>query len=73
MNIFDKAKLNEKNKPLCLYCGLGFQPDKRNVQRGNGIFCSKSCAASFKTKLKFAKESDRNQLLRDKRLRELGI
>lgn len=32
----------------CKYCNKEFKPPTRDINRGNGKFCSKSCASSFR-------------------------
>lgn len=48
MNLFNKAKeskeLQDKGKKKCFHCNKDFLPDKRNLNRGWGLFCSKSCS-----------------------------
>ena len=45
MNLFDKAKVIKLKK--CHNCNKEFTPDKRNTNRGWGLCCSKSCAATL--------------------------
>jgi hypothetical protein len=66
MNLFNKAK-NKSDKVECYLCETPFKPDQRNVKRGWGIFCSKSCSSKFREKTKTKSE------LRDFKLRKLGI
>ena len=82
MDLFIDAKEKGKKDGIikCLQCGSEFKPDNRNVARGWGHFCSKSCAVSFKNKvLKLKKSSnkrDKNKLKaiqREYKLRQLGI
>jgi hypothetical protein len=69
MNLFDKAKLESKDsdKVECYHCKSKFTPDPRNRKRGWGMFCSKVCAALWKTKPKSKNE------IRDYKLEQLGI
>ena len=74
MNIFEKAKKNQDNgSSNCFHCNSIFYPDKRNLNRGWGLFCSKSCSQSHLNKLKRVSKSERKQILRDKKLRQIGI
>ena len=73
MNLFDKAKLTKDAKPLCLYCTKPYQPDKRNQDRGWGLFCSKSCAITWRNKTSTASKSDRIIMEREKKLKQLDI
>lgn len=72
MTLFDKAKDKRVTKN-CHNCNKEFTPDKRNVNRGWGLCCSKSCAATYKNKL--IKMSGRELIkeVRDMRLSQLGI
>lgn len=72
MNLFDKAKI-KKNIKNCQYCGVSFVPDKRNVNRGWGLCCSKSCASLLKNRFKKMDKSELIKELRDMRLSQLGI
>lgn len=48
MNIFQKAKAKEVQYPSkrrCDFCGVEYKTDLRNLKRGWGLCCSKSCAA----------------------------
>ncbi|HCG98485.1 MAG: hypothetical protein A2074_04905 [Candidatus Aquicultor primus] len=36
----------------CLYCGIKFDAQLRELKRGNAKFCSRSCAAAFGNKLR---------------------
>lgn len=69
MNIFKKAKLRESRKVFsnCHQCGNEFEPDKRNTNRGWGLFCSKSCSAKFRNKKKTKAD------IRDYKLKQLNI
>ena len=54
MNLFTKAK-NESHKygiHRCHFCSGEFKPDKRNLNRGWGMFCSKTCSSLFRQNLK---------------------
>lgn len=66
MNLFDKAK---NNKPVhrCHICKNKYTPHKGNLKRGDGLFCSKSCAAKWKYKKKTKAE------IRDFKLKQIGI
>jgi hypothetical protein len=68
-NLFNDAKENEVNHDLstCFICGKEFTPDKRNLRRGWGMFCSKSCSTKWRNSKKGKAE------LRDYRLKQLGI
>lgn len=72
MSLFEKAKTKKSTKN-CHYCKCEFTPDKRNLNRGWGLCCSKSCAASLKTKLKNLPNSELVRELRDMRIAQLGI
>lgn len=73
MNLFNNAKSKESDKRECLYCGSEFTPDMRNAKRGWGKCCSKSCAASLKTKYRFMSKSERIREKRNDALKSLGI
>lgn len=75
MNLFDKSKFKAQSSSIssCHHCGKEFLPDKRNVNRGWGMFCGKSCAVSFRNKLGKLKNSDLVIEIRDLKLRKLGI
>jgi hypothetical protein len=73
MNLFEKAKLYQNNKYLCTYCNKPYIPDNRNIKRGWGLFCSKSCSANYKVKLKSLNSSARLTETRDYKLKQLGI
>lgn len=72
MSLFDKAKAVKTTKS-CQNCGKEFTPDNRNVNRGWGLCCSKSCAASYKNKLITMSGRELVKELRDKKLSQLGI
>jgi len=72
MNLFEKAKLKGE-KYLCLNCGKVFTPDKRNLKRGWGLFCSKGCTCQFNNKLKTMSKDDAKFEIRNKKLVKLGI
>ena len=72
MNLFDKAK-NKKTTKSCLSCNKEFTPDMRNVNRGWGLCCSKSCAATYKNKLNRMSGRELVREVRDMRLSQLGI
>lgn len=69
MNIFKRAKIKENREVFsnCYICGEEFKPDNRNVKRGWGLFCSKSCASKWREKSKTKSE------IRDFKLKRLGI
>jgi hypothetical protein len=75
MNLFTKSKNNSYKEGihLCHFCNAEFKPDKRNLKRGWGMFCSKTCSSLFRLKLKTSSESERKKLKRDLNLRKLGI
>lgn len=74
MNLFTKAKVIEKTKKsLCLHCNSVFVPDKRNLNRGWGLFCSKSCSAAHKMRVNRMSKADKMIEDREKKLRQLGI
>lgn len=76
MTLFDKAKDKVKDKKTtrnCQNCNGEFTPDKRNVNRGWGLCCSKSCAATYKNKLSRMNGSELTKEVRDMRLSQLGI
>jgi hypothetical protein len=66
MTLFQKAKIKSDKKD-CYQCGSKFKPDNRNLKRGWGLFCSKSCSSKFREKEKTLSE------IRDYRLKKLGI
>lgn len=72
MSLFDKAKLVKTTKS-CQNCGKEFTPDKRNVNRGWGLCCDKSCAATYKNKLNRMSGRELTKEVRDKKLSQLGI
>jgi hypothetical protein len=72
MNLFDKAK-SEKKVAKCKNCTIEFKPDKRNLNRGWGLCCSKSCATTFKNKLRKLSGPELTKELRDLRLSQLGL
>jgi len=39
-----------KTNRLCKNCNKEFEVEKREVNRGNGIFCSRSCSSTFNAK-----------------------
>ena len=75
MDLFKNAKIKSKDsdKKECLYCGDEFTPDLRNVKRGWGRCCSKSCAGSLKTKYKYMTKAERIREKRNDTLKSLGI
>lgn len=75
MSLFDKAKLNQIDvgKSQCQMCNKNFEPDKRNLNRGWGLCCSKSCATTYKNKLKKMKGGEFIKEMRDLRLSQIGI
>jgi hypothetical protein len=75
MNLFNKAKINSKLEQFtkCVNCDKQFIADKRNVNRGWGVFCSKSCAVICRNNL-FKLET--NLKIKENRviqLKKLGI
>lgn len=72
MTLFDKAK-KVKTTKKCQNCNKDFTPDKRNTNRGWGLCCSKSCAATYKNKLGRMNGRELTRELRDKKLSQLGI
>ncbi len=44
----------------CLNCKTGFFVEPRQINRGWGKFCSKSCSSTYTAKLKFPKEPNEN-------------
>lgn len=72
MNLFKKAKDNP-DKHLCQSCGRDFKPDNRNLKRGWGLFCSKSCSSKWRTKISNLSKSEYTTEVRDYRLRQLGL
>jgi translation initiation factor 2 beta subunit (eIF-2beta)/eIF-5 len=73
-NIFDKAKDKEdKGFKKCFTCGTTFRPDIRNVKRGWGMNCSKSCASNMKLTFSNVSELEKKVMLRDWKLENLGI
>ena len=74
MNIFEKSKSNEDHGKInCINCGKEFKPDKRNLNRGWGLSCSKSCSAKYKIKIKYLTDSERKVEERNKKISQLGI
>lgn len=54
----------------CNNCNNPYQADSRNVKRGWGLCCSKSCAASMREKSKPGydpKRVERNNIIREER------
>jgi hypothetical protein len=72
MNLFNKAKERKINKS-CQNCNAEFTPDNRNVKRGWGLYCSKSCAVTHRNRLAGMSKSQLTQETRDIRLNQLGI
>ena len=74
-NIFENAKNNERhsNERVCLFCEKHFIADSRNLKRGWGIFCSKSCSQRNINHLRSLNPLDRKLELRNKKLTQLGI
>lgn len=72
MNLFEKAK-QQKKRHECQYCKKDFKPDSRNLNRGWGLFCSKSCSSKWRTRMSNAKSSDFKTEMRDYKLRQLGV
>jgi hypothetical protein len=74
MNLFEKSKaLQDRGIKNCFFCDKEFSPDKRNINRGWGLFCSKSCSTKNLNSLFGMSEIERKQHLREKKLRQLGI
>lgn len=73
MNLFEKAVLTKETKPLCLCCNKPFSPDKRNLNRGWGMFCSKSCSVKYRNKVGRMSKSDQLVESREKKIRQLGL
>jgi hypothetical protein len=73
MSLFDKAKMVKADTRLCRNCKKEFKPDKRNLNRGWGMCCSKSCAATYKVKLDKMKPLDKKREIRDLRISQLGL
>lgn len=75
MDLFKKAKKSEKRQSQkdCLFCGDLFKPEKSALNRGWGLYCSKSCAVSHRNELKNMNPIDRKREEREKKLRQLGI
>lgn len=75
MNLFNNAKLSAKdlNKRSCRFCNKLFIADNRNLKRGWGMCCSKSCAKSYGNSLMKMKGQGLKQEIRDLRLDQLGI
>jgi hypothetical protein len=75
MNLFNKAKITQKikTKKDCLFCGNLFEPDKRALKRGWGLYCSKSCSVSHRNELGNMNSHDRIREEREKKLRQLGL
>lgn len=70
--LFDKAK-EKKVVKHCQNCSKEFTPDKRNVNRGWGLCCGKSCAATYKGKLARMKGNELVREVRNMRLSQLGL
>lgn len=75
MNLFKKAKISGSKEGFrnCRWCGKEYKGDKRNLNRGWGLCCSKSCASSYKLKIKNLSGSEKIREERDKKLDQLGI
>ena len=73
MSLFDKAKMVKADVRLCRCCKAEFKPDKRNLKRGWGMCCSKSCAATYKVMLASMSELDKKREVRDLRISQLGL
>ncbi len=72
MTLFDKAK-SVKKINTCQNCNKEFTPDKRNINRGWGLCCSKSCATSYRNRLITMSGRELAKELRDMKLSQLGI
>ena len=75
MNLFKKAKISGSKEGFrnCRWCGKKYKGDKRNLNRGWGLCCSKSCASSYKLKMNNLSGSEKIMEERDKKLDQLGI
>lgn len=75
MNLFSQAKKNAEKDGIieCHFCHKEFKPDKRNLNRGWGMFCSRSCNVVYHSKLRKASVLERVQLKRDLNLKKLGL
>jgi hypothetical protein len=74
MNLFEKSKISQdKGIKKCFFCEKEFTPDKRDLNRGWGLFCSKSCSKKNLNSLFGMSENERKQYSREKKLRQLGI
>lgn len=74
MNLFDKAKDDEEDGyKNCLYCGNLFKPKKADLNRGWGLYCSKSCAVKWKNENRNSNKLKKKSMNRDKKLKQLGI
>lgn len=75
MNLFNKAKIVAKLEQFtkCVNCHKQFIADKRNVNRGWGVFCSKSCAVICRNNLNSLESKLKIQENRVIQLKKLGI
>lgn len=74
MNLFDKAKSKkEKNTIDCIMCGMEFVPHRGSIERGWGKFCGRECTARFRNSAKVASPSELKAMIREERLRSLGL
>ncbi len=55
-------EIKTKMKRNCNHCGREYEADMRNVKRGWGLCCSKSCAAYNREKLKTEKNMEQNNI-----------
>ena len=75
MNLFNKARDDEEKDGAknCIYCGAVFEPKKADLNRGWGLYCSKSCAVIWKNENRSSNKLKRKSMNRDKKLNQLGI
>ena len=75
MSLFEKAKKSSLSEDLrkCRWCNKEYKADNRNLKRGWGLCCSKSCAALYKLKVNNLNGSEKIMEERDKKLDQLGI
>ncbi len=75
MSLFLKAK-NESYRDgvhLCYFCNKEFKPDKRNLNRGWGMFCSKTCSSRHIIHISKLSKEEWLAVKRDLNLKKLGI
>jgi hypothetical protein len=75
MNLFKIAREKGLKSDIkeCYYCSKSFKPDKRNLNRGWGIFCSKKCSALYKIKFNLLNDGEKLSEVRNRNLKKLGI